>query len=108
MIVQLRQLIVYSTRYNASEYCTTDNIVIIARFYTPSVLVPGLDLRVREVELGGELHPVLHRQVLLPLEAGLQRLQLRVSEGRPCLPLLLGETGGVRTKAVLVCKESRL
>ena len=79
-----------------------------ALIYKPSVLVPGLDLRVREVELGGELHPVLHRQILLPLEAGLQRLQLRVSEGRPCLPLLLGEAGGVGTKAVLVCKESRL
>ena len=79
-----------------------------ALIYTPSVLVPGLDLRVREVELGGELHPVLHREVLLPLEAGLQRLQLRVSEGRPCLPLLLGEAGGVGAKAVLVCKESRL
>lgn len=55
----------------------------------PPVLVPGLDLRVGEVEGGRQLHAVLDAQVLLPLEAALQLGQLVVGEGRPSLPGLL-------------------
>ena len=58
--------------------------------HLPPVLVPGLDLRVGEGELCGELHAVLHAQVLLPLEAFLERLQLVVGEGGARLALLLG------------------
>ena len=52
----------------------------------PPVLVPGLDLRVREVEGGRELHAVLHAQVLLSLEAALELGELVVSERRSRLP----------------------
>lgn len=55
----------------------------------PPVLVPGLDLRVCEVEGGRKLHAVLDAQVLLPLEAALQLGQLVVREGRASLPGLL-------------------
>ena len=55
----------------------------------PPVLVPGLDLRVCEVEGGRQLHAVLDAQVLLTLEAALQLRQLVVREGRPGLPGLL-------------------
>lgn len=55
----------------------------------PSVLVPGLDLRVGEVEGGCQLHAVLDAQVLLALEAALQLRQLMVREGRPGLSGLL-------------------
>lgn len=48
----------------------------------PSVLVPGLDLRVGKVEGGGQFHPVLHAQILLALKAALQLRQLVVGEGR--------------------------
>lgn len=57
---------------------------------SPSVLVPGLDLGVGEGQLGGQLHPVLDAQVLLPLEALLQGLELVVGERCPRLALLLG------------------
>lgn len=49
--------------------------------FLPSVLVPRFHLRVGEVEGGGQLHPVLHAQVFLPLEAALQLGQLVVGEG---------------------------
>lgn len=49
----------------------------------PPVLVPGLDLGVRQVEGGRQVHAVLHAQVLLPLEAALQLVELMVREGRP-------------------------
>ena len=61
----------------------------LVELHSPSVLVPSLDLSVGQVQLGRQLHAVLHTQVLLPLEALLQRLQLVVGEGRACLPLLL-------------------
>lgn len=38
----------------------------------PSVLVPGLDLCVGEVESRGQVHAVLNAKVLLSLEAPLQ------------------------------------
>lgn len=57
----------------------------------PSVLVPGLDLGVGQVELGRQFHAVLHAQVLLPFEALLKRLQLMVGERRPGFPLFLAE-----------------
>lgn len=50
-------------------------------FFLPSVLVPRFHLRVGEVEGSGQLHPVLHAQVFLPLEAALQLGQLMVGEG---------------------------
>ena len=73
---------------------------------SPPVLVPGLDLSVRQAQLGRQLHPVLDREVLLPLEAGLQGLELVVREGSPGLPLLLGVAGGVRavSEILLSCK----
>ena len=72
----------------------------------PSVLVPSLDLSVSQVQFGRELHPVLDGEILLPLEAGLQGLQLVVREGCPRLPLLLGVAGGVRavSEILLSCK----
>ena len=75
----------------------------------PSVLVPSLDLGVRQVQFGRELHPVLDGEILLPLEAGLQGLQLVVREGCPRLPLLpLGcrlPSGAVR-RVLIICKQS--
>ena len=68
----------------------------------PSVLVPSLDLGVRQVQFGRELHPVLDGEIFLPLEAGLQGLQLVVREGRPRLPLLLGVAGGVRVLGEII------
>lgn len=56
---------------------------------SPPVLVPGLDLRVGEVEGGRQLHPVLDAQIFLALEAALQLRQLVVREGRAGLPGLL-------------------
>ena len=68
---------------------TPDNPPSLQRVTLPPVLVPGLDLRVGEVEGGRQLHAVLDTQVLLPLEAALQLGQLVVREGRPGLPGLL-------------------
>ena len=65
----------------------------------PPVLVPGLDLCVGQVELGGQLHPVLHTQVLLALEALLQCLQLVVSEGRPGFPRFLATGARLRVSS---------
>lgn len=62
-----------------------------AKRASPSVLVPGLDLGVGQVELGRQFHAVLHAQVLLPFETLLQRLQLMVGERRPRFPLFLAE-----------------
>lgn len=59
--------------------------------HSPAVLVPRLDLRVRKAQLGRQLHPVLHTQVLLALEALLQGLELVVRERSPRLSLFLGE-----------------
>lgn len=47
----------------------------------PSVLVPGLDLRVSQVERRRQVHAVLHAEVFLPLEAALQLVELVVGEG---------------------------
>jgi len=55
----------------------------------PSILVPGLDLCVAEVELGSQFHAVLDAEVLLSLEALFQCVQLVIGEGRPRLPCLL-------------------
>ena len=69
----------------------------------PPVLVPGLDLGVCEVELGGQLLAVLHREVLLFLEAALEGLELVVGEGGPGLPLLPElSLAGVVVRGVLV------
>ena len=74
-----------------------------------SVLVPGLHLRVRQVELGGQLLPVLHREVFLLLKAALEGLQLVVAERRPCFPLLPLQCRLSRTcsRTVIFCKEKR-
>ena len=73
----------------------------------PSVLVPGLHLRVRQVQLGGQLLPVLHREVLLLLKAALEGLQLVVAERRPCLPLfsLQSRLSRACARTVIFCKE---
>lgn len=75
---------------------------------SPSVLVPGLDLGVGQVELGRQFHAVLHAQVLLPLEALLQRLQLMVGERRPRFPLFLAEirTGIPAVVVSVTCTET--
>lgn len=65
-------------------------------------MVPRLDLGVTEAQLVRQLHPVLHAQVLLPLEALLQRLQLVVGEGRARFPLLFTQPGrATQPEAVL-------
>lgn len=65
-------------------------------------MVPRLDLGVAQPQLVRQLHPVLHAQVLLPLEALLQRLQLVVGEGRACFPLLFTQSGrSAEAEAVL-------
>lgn len=68
----------------------------------PAVLVPSLDLRVAQAQLGGQLHAVLHTQVLLALETLLQRLQLVVRERCPRLALLLTESAVAGPRAILV------
>lgn len=59
-------------------------------FSSPAVLVPGLDLRVGQAHPMGQVHAVLHRQVLVLLEHALQLLQLLVREDGPGLARLLG------------------
>ena len=63
------------------------NQALLDRF-VPAVLIPGLDLRVGEAELGCQFQSVLDAQVFLALETLLQRLQLVVGEGRARLALL--------------------
>ena len=74
----------------------------------PPVLVPGLHLRVRQVELGRQLLPVLHREVFLLLKAALQGLQLVVAERCPRLPLLSlqGSLSRTCSGTVIFCKEN--
>ena len=74
------------------------------KLYKPPVLVPSLDLGVGETKFGGELHPVLNRQILLPLKVCLEGLELGVGEGCPRLPLFLGVACGVGVlvEAILV------
>lgn len=72
-------------------YTHTKTRVIIAPLFlpwtahscSPSVLVPGLDLCVGQVESRCQVHAVLHAEVFLPLEAPLQLVELVVREGRP-------------------------
>jgi len=66
---------------------------------SPAVLVPGFDLRVAQVQLGGELHAVLDAEVLLSLEALLQSVELVVGERRPRLARLLGLAATARAAA---------
>lgn len=54
----------------------------------PSILIPGFDLRVGELQFRRQLHSVLHAEVLLSLETLFQSLQLMVREGRSCFSLL--------------------
>lgn len=71
----------------------------------PAVLVPGLNLCVCQTQRGSELHPVLHTQVLLALEAPLQLRELVVGEGRARFPGLLHARRGhvATTRDVPVC-----
>ena len=48
----------------------------------PSVLIPSFHLCVGEIQPGGELDAVLNAQILVRLEAPLQRVELKVVEGR--------------------------
>lgn len=57
----------------------------------PSVLVPGLDLGVGQIQLGRQFHAILHAQVFLPLETLLERLQLMIGERRPGFSLFFAE-----------------
>lgn len=54
----------------------------------PSVLVPGLDLRVCQVESRRQVHAVLHAEVFLSLKAPLQLVELVVGKGCPCFTRL--------------------
>ena len=88
-------------------------LCLILLFYVililiPSVLVPGLDLGVGEVQLGGQLHPVLNGQVLLPLEGALQGLQLLVREGGARFPLLLCVVGVRMPRVVFACIKAAI
>ena len=62
----------------------------------PPVLKPGLDLRVRHLEVLGEGRPLRGCEVLLLVEALLQLADLDPAEGRPWLlslrrrPVLVG------------------
>ena len=62
------------------------------------------------MQLPGQLHPVLDREVLLSLERGLEGLELVVGEGGPGLPLLLGVGGAgggrgrIPAEVVVSCK----
>lgn len=60
----------------------------------PAVLVPRLDLGVCEVERSRQVHAVLHAQVLLPLKATLQLIELVVRESRPGFARLFGSYRG--------------
>lgn len=60
----------------------------------PAVLVPGLDLRVREVERSCQVHAVLHTQVFLPLKATLQLIELVVRESCSGFARLFGSHRG--------------
>jgi hypothetical protein len=60
----------------------------------PSVLVPGFDLCVSQVELCSQLHSVLNAQVLLTLEAALQ-----------CLELVIGESGPTIWREIIYLKK---
>ena len=62
--------------------------VFVFFFNLPSVLVPGLDLCVCQVESRGQVHAVLHAEVFLSLEASLQLVELVVREGCPCFARL--------------------
>ena len=53
-----------------------------------AVLVPRFDLSISQIEFGGQFLTVLDAQVLLLLEAALQRLQLIIGKGRAGLSLL--------------------
>jgi len=70
--------------------------------FAPAVLVPGLDLRVAEVQFRRELHAVLNTEVFLSLEALLQRVELVVGERRPrfaCLFRLAAGAAAVARRA---------
>lgn len=54
----------------------------------PSVLVPGLDLCVCQVESRRQVHAVLHAEVFLSLKAPLQLVELVVGKGCPCFARL--------------------
>lgn len=49
----------------------------------PSVLVPGLDLGVRQIQLRRQFHPVLYAQVFLSLKTPLQAIELMICESCP-------------------------
>ena len=64
----------------------------------PSILKPNLDLRLRQLQGFGQLAPLRHRQILVPLEFRLQILDLRRRERRPrpLLPLFVrSRVGGI-------------
>lgn len=61
---------------------------------SPAVLVPSLDLSIREVECRCQVHAVLDTEVLLPLEAPLQLIELVVGESCPGFSRFLGSHRG--------------
>ena len=73
--------------------CVSVFFVFVFFFNLPSVLVPGLDLCVCQVESRGQVHAVLHAEVFLSLEASLQLVELVVREGCPCFARLFRAHG---------------
>lgn len=73
----------------------------IAWLYSPAILIPGLHLAIAQLQLVGQLHAILHAEILLPLKGFLQRLQLMIGEGGARLALLLAQAQAeVRVSAV--------
>ena len=61
--------------------------------FRPSVLEPGLDLDLRQLESLGQLQPLGDGQVLVRLELGLQLVQLLGAVGLSRLPVHSGLPG---------------
>ena len=57
--------------------------------HSPSILIPGFDLCVGQVQLGRKFHAILNTQVFLSFEALLQTVQLMVRKSGPRFSRLL-------------------
>lgn len=77
-----------ATGFASSTWCCTEKKILSSLelgergAHIPSVLVPGLHLRLRQVERVGNVAPIGHRQVFLAAKFALQVGELRVSERR--------------------------
>ena len=66
-------------------------------------------MRIAEIQFRGKLHAVLDAEVFLSLEALLERVQLVISERRPCLARLLrlatGSAAAARAGAAMMLQR---